>query len=501
MHISGHRFSFIITTLLLCLWIIGGCTSDASSTAHTDSTATESGKISSKQTDTQSTEDFTKDPMRTDSRVSVSHSSEPSMTASGISASDESAPSQAESWTSMNPSGRMPLDYATEFAVDYYDSFALITIGGTDRYLLIPENVKAPADLDTDIIPIRKPDAIYLAASAGMDYFRVLKALDNVSMTSTQAVNWSLPEVVQALDSEKMLYAGKYSAPDYELLLREGIDLAIESTMIYHTPETKEKIEKLGIPVLVDKSSYEPHPLGRMEWIKLYGLLLGKTDEADAFYNEQLASLTAVPELSKMLSSTVPAAREDSTSDSARNPDDSTSGTVQNTVDSTFDTPRNPETSTSGSAQKPGASQDTPTVVYFYITSSGYANVRNPGDYISQMIEMAGGSYAFADTAVPEDSARATMNMQMEAFLDRALVSDILIYSTSIDGEMHSAEELYKKAPMLKQSRAASAGNIWITGKNMYQQSTAVAEMMLELHAVITGHADEDELIFLHKLK
>ena len=127
--------------------------------------------------------------------------------------------------------------------------------------------------------------------------------------------------------------------------------------------------------------------------------------------------------------------------------------------------------------------------------------MRSPGDYISKMIEMAGGSYAFADASVSEDSAKATMNMQMEAFLDRALVSDILIYSTSIDGEMHSAEELYKKAPMLKQSKAASDGNIWITGKNMYQQSTAVAEMMLELHAVITGHADEDELIFLHKLK
>ena len=176
--------------------------------------------------------------------------------------------------------------------------------------------------------------------------------------------------------------------------------------------------------------------------------LLDKTDEADAFYNEQLASLEAVPELSKMLSS-----------------------------------------------------QDSPTVAYFYITSSGYANVRSPGDYISKMIEMAGGSYAFADASVSEDSAKATMNMQMEAFLDRALVSDILIYSTSIDGEMHSAEELYKKVPMLKQSKAASDGNIWITGKNMYQQSTAVAEMMLELHAVITGHADEDELIFLHKLK
>lgn len=441
MHISGHRLSLIISALLLCMWIIGGCASNAASPAQIESRVTSSDAVSSEQTDSQ-TSSFE----AADSTITDSH---------------------ASSWAAMEPTGHMQLDYATEFSVDYYDDFALITIGGTDRYLLISENAKAPADLDTDIIPIRKPDTVYLAASAGMDYFRVLKALDTVRMTSTQAVNWSLPEVVQALDSEKMLYAGKYSAPDYELLLREGIDLAIESTMIYHTPETKEKIEKLGIPVLVDKSSYEPHPLGRMEWIKLYGLLLGKTDEADAFYNEQLASLTAVPELSKMLSSTVPAAREDSTS---------------------------------GSAQNPVASQDSPTVAYFYITSSGYANVRRPGDYISKMIEMAGGSYAFADASVSEDSANATMNMQMEAFLDRALLSDILIYSTSIDGEMHSAEELYKKAPMLKQSKAASAGNIWITGKNMYQQTTAVAQMMLELHSVITGEADEAEMEFLHRL-
>ena len=229
MHISGYRFSLIITTLLLCMWIIGGCASNAASPAQIDSRVTSSDAASSEQTDSQT---FSQDVA--DSAITDYH---------------------ASSWAAMEPTGHMPLDYATEFAVDYYDDLALITIGGTDRYLLIPENAKAPADLDTDIIPIRKPDTIYLAASAGMDYFRVLKALDTVRMTSTQAVNWSLPDVVQALDSEKMLYAGKYSAPDYELLLREGIDLAIESTMIYHTPETKEKIEKLGIPVLVDKSS------------------------------------------------------------------------------------------------------------------------------------------------------------------------------------------------------------------------------------------------------
>ena len=39
--------------------------------------------------------------------------------------------------------------------------------------------------------------------------------------------------------------------------------------MIYHTPEVKEQLEDFGVPVLVERSSYENHPLGRMEWIKL----------------------------------------------------------------------------------------------------------------------------------------------------------------------------------------------------------------------------------------
>lgn len=115
------------------------------------------------------------------------------------------------------------------------------------------------------------------------------------------------------------------------------------------------------------------------------------------------------------------------------------------------------------------------------------------------MIELAGGSYAFAD-AVSEGGAQATMNIQMEAFLDRALETDILIYSTSIDNEISSIRNLYSKVPLLATSRAAENDNIWITGKNMYQQTTAIAEMMLELHAVIAGNADESKMEFLHRL-
>ena len=57
--------------------------------------------------------------------------------------------------------------------------------------------------------------------------------------------------------------------------VEQNCGLAIENTMISHTPEVKEQLEKFGIHVLVDYSSYEPEPLGRTEWVKLYGLLTG----------------------------------------------------------------------------------------------------------------------------------------------------------------------------------------------------------------------------------
>lgn len=58
--------------------------------------------------------------------------------------------------------------------------------------------------------------------------------------------------------------------------------------MIYHTPEVKEQLEKFGIPVLVERSSYETDPLARMEWVKLYGILLGKQQEAEQLFDTQV---------------------------------------------------------------------------------------------------------------------------------------------------------------------------------------------------------------------
>lgn len=170
----------------------------------------------------------------------------------------------------------MELQYAREYQVDYYTGgYALIGIEGT-KYLLVPEGKTAPEGIGGDVVILQEPlSNIYVASSAAMDLFLQAGAMEQVDMTSTSAENWTIPEIREKVLSDDILYVGKYSAPDYEVVLDEGCGLAVENTMITHSPEVREKLEQLGIPVLVERSSYEESPLGRVEWIKLYGLLTG----------------------------------------------------------------------------------------------------------------------------------------------------------------------------------------------------------------------------------
>lgn len=104
----------------------------------------------------------------------------------------------------------LQLDYAKEFAVDYYnDGLALITISDGSRFLVVPQKEEAPDDLDSDIVVLKQPvDHIYLVASATMDMFRSLDALDAISLSGTKKDGWYIDEARQAMDNGSILYAG-----------------------------------------------------------------------------------------------------------------------------------------------------------------------------------------------------------------------------------------------------------------------------------------------------
>lgn len=334
------------------------------------------------------------------------------------------------SWENLVFDYHMPLEYAEKFSIDSTaEGYTLVHIAGEGDFLVVPEKEEVPADVPSEITILQRPlENIYLAATSAVDYFNSMGGLDNIRFSGTEAEGWYIDAVREAMEQGRIFYAGKYSAPDYEQLMAQNCGLAIESTMIYHTPEVKENLESLGIPVLVDRSSYESHPLGRTEWVKLYGILLGKEELAEELMAEQSMQLKALEE----------------------------------GVDT---------------GKKVG---------FFYVSSRGYVNVRKSGDYVSKMIALAGGTYLFSDLG-EEDTALSTINLQMEEFYAAARNADILIYNSTVDREWTSLESLLEECPLLADCKAVQNGEVWCTTQNMFQETMSLGDMIQEFSRVIHG--------------
>ena len=361
----------------------------------------------------------------------------------GKSGGEEAGQGAVAAWEELEFDRTMPLRYAQKFTVEYAgESYKRITISGDRVYLVVAEGAAVPDGVPDGVTVLQQPlDQIYLVAAAAMDFFDKLNAIDRITLSGKKEADWYITSAKDAMQKGSMLYAGKYSEPDYELILSEGCDIAVENTMIYHSPAVLEQLERLGIPVLVETSSYEPQPLGRMEWIKLYGALLDKEDEAEALFDAKMDSLSGVLE------------------------------------------------------QEPAGK----TVAFFYITSNGAVNVRKSTDYVAKSITMAGGEYiSFDDSA--EDNAQSTVNIQMESFYHGAVDADVLIYNSIVDGELHTIDELVALDPLLADFKAVKNGNVWCLTKNFYQESLELSDLILDVHGALNDSPD-GEFRFLTRLK
>lgn len=343
------------------------------------------------------------------------------------------------------PESSMDLQFATQFAVDYYaGGYKLVSLADGSRFLVVPEGAELPKGIAKDIVPLYQPlENIYLAATASMCLFDALNRLDAIRLSGTREDGWYIENARLAMHEGKILYAGKYSEPDYEMLLDYRCPLAVESLMIGHASEVKDKLEELGIAVLIDQSSSEAHPLGRTEWIRLYGALLNEEEKADALFQQQVDYLN-----------------------------DALDG------------------------ESTGK-----TVAFFHISSSGYVVARKSGDYVSNMIELAGGKYVFENLGDPE-KATSTVTIEMETFFAAAKNADIIIYNSAIVGEVESIEELIEINGLLAEFKAVQNGNVWCTSQNMYQETTELGLMIQSFQKIFSGEADDlDEVPYLKRLQ
>lgn len=339
-------------------------------------------------------------------------------------------------------SERVSLTYAEQFAIDRYeDGYSVIHTMNGKSFLLVPEGEKTPDGLPEGITVIEKPTKnIYLAATSAMGLFAELEQGEAVKFSGTKADDWHIDYAREAMENGTMLYAGKYREPDYEMLLENECALSVQSTMIDHSPEVKDKLNELGIPVFVDYSSYETHPLGRSEWIKVYGEMTDTSELARQLFSAQTEQLDDIS--------------EESTGK---------------------------------------------TAAFFYISTSGQAVTRKSGDYVTKMIELAGGENVFENLG--DDKATSSVTMEMEQFYSQAKNADFIIYNSTIGGEIATIDELIAKNELLADFKAVQNGNVWCTKENLFQETMKLGTVISDFNSIFTGNTEEKPPVFLFRLE
>ena len=338
----------------------------------------------------------------------------------------------------------VPLAYADQFAIYRYEGgYRYIDLMNSDKMLIVPEGGSVPKGLGKDVVVLQQPvNNIYLPATSVMALFDALNALDRIAFVGSRT--WYTENAIRAMENGDFTYAGKYNTPDYEMLLAGGCGLAIESTMILHNPEVKEKLVEIGIKTVVERSSYEDHPLGRTEWIKVYGAILGLEAQADAVFGEQMEKVKALEALA--------------------------------------------------STGK--------TVAFFYVNTAGNVVTYKSEGYLPSMIKIAGGEYIFSELGAEDDTGKlSTVNMSMEQFYHSAVNADIIIYNCSIAAQLHTIDDLTSLSPVLADFKAVKEGNAWCTTESMYQQTDKMGTIIEEMNRIFSGQTDGNDLDYIFRLE
>ena len=236
----------------------------------------------------------------------------------------------------------------------------------------------------------------------------------------------SIDGVIEKMEKGDILFSGHYKQPDYEMLLENNIQLQIDTSMLASVPDVMAKYDELGIPYFIESSSKEGHPLGRVEWVKLFGLLMDKEEEAKAYFEKQVEMVEAVTK----------------------------------------------------------AEKTDKTVAMFYIASSSdkvYA--RNGGDYNAKMIEMAGGNYILADM---EPNKTGNTSITFEDLYAKCIDADYIFF-VNFALKFNELDEMLEYNPLFADFKAVKDGTIYITSPNFTQSTAVLGTIIDDMHTVLTN--------------
>ena len=182
------------------------------------------------------------------------------------------------------------MEYSRLLDIVDCDGYRLVTIADPwsdtrvlHRYALVPRESEVPSGLPAEITVVRTPlERLCVSTSVHAALMEKLGALDQVA--SICESKYILNTAVQAeIKKGRIKDVGSGLNPNVEMIAQLRTDVLLMSPF---EGASYGLLEKTGIPIVECADYMETSALGRAEWMKFYGMLVGREAEANQLFAE-----------------------------------------------------------------------------------------------------------------------------------------------------------------------------------------------------------------------
>ena len=210
---------------------------------------------------------------------------------------------QSESANQNQPLSTLPVEQATGFSLSTLEHGYQLSVTnpwqeaqGVEYRYFLGEKENMPKDIAFDeVIPIPVKRIICLSTTHVAFIDRLGEANKIVGVSGADYVS---SQVVQKRIAEKQVKdVGYEQALNYELVVSLKPDVVLAYGVGAEMAGYLQKLKDLKIPIIFIGDYLEDNPLGKAEWIKVFGMLLDKYSLADSIFSEVQTEYLALKDM------------------------------------------------------------------------------------------------------------------------------------------------------------------------------------------------------------
>lgn len=153
------------------------------------------------------------------------------------------------------------------------------------QYHLMDKNEKIPDSLSGQHIIKTPVNRVICLSTTHIGFLSALDEADAiVGISGGRYV--SSEKVRNRMEQEEVPDVGYGQNLNYELMVTQKPDLVLVYGIGSEVTNSVQKLEELGIPVVMVAEYLEESPLGKAEWINFFGALFQKENEAQLYFNQ-----------------------------------------------------------------------------------------------------------------------------------------------------------------------------------------------------------------------